>query len=101
MLLENRLDSPFPYVACPDTEGLSSSTMVSGMEQQVLESLPTQIHPPHFGPVCTLKYTSLPKKMGFPGGSGVKNLPAKARDAGLLPGLGRSPGEGIGKYSCL
>ena len=37
----------------------------------------------------------------------VNNLPANAgdvRDMGLIPGLGRSPGEGHGKplqYSCL
>ena len=37
----------------------------------------------------------------------VKNLPADAgghRDVGLIPGLGRSPGEGHGnplQYSCL
>ena len=34
----------------------------------------------------------------------VKNVPANARDAGLIPGLGRSPGEGNGnppQYSCL
>ena len=37
----------------------------------------------------------------------VKNLPASARDAedvGLIPGLGRSPGEGRGnplQYYCL
>ena len=37
----------------------------------------------------------------------VKNLPANAgdiRDAGLIPGLGKSPGEGNGnplQYSCL
>ena len=37
----------------------------------------------------------------------VKNMPAKAgdiRDAGLIPGSGRSPGEGNGsplQYSCL
>ena len=37
----------------------------------------------------------------------VKNLPAKAGaagDTGLIPGLGRSPGEGKGnpfRYSCL
>ena len=37
----------------------------------------------------------------------VKNLPANARDArdgGLIPGLGRSPGRGSGnplQYSCL
>ena len=33
---------------------------------------------------------------GFPGGSAVKNLPANTgdpRDAGSIPGLGRSPGE--------
>ena len=34
----------------------------------------------------------------------VKNLPASARDASLIPGSGRSPGEGNGsllQYSCL
>ena len=42
--------------------------------------------------------------MGFPGGSVVKNLPANIGDMGLIPGLGRSPGEGNGnplQYSCL
>ena len=41
---------------------------------------------------------------GFPGGSVVKNLSGNAGDTGLVPGLGRSPGEGNGKplqYSCL
>ena len=33
---------------------------------------------------------------GFPGGSVVKNLPANAGDAGSIPRLGRSPGEGNG-----
>ena len=33
--------------------------------------------------------------MGFPGGSRVKNLPANAGDGGSIPGLGRSPGEGM------
>ena len=43
----------------------------------------------------------------FPGGSGVKNLPANAgdtRDMGSIPGSGRSPGGGNGnllQYSCL
>ena len=32
--------------------------------------------------------------MSFPGSSAVKNLPANARDADSIPGLGRSPGEG-------
>ena len=40
----------------------------------------------------------------FLGGSVVKNPPANARDTSLIPGLGRSPGEGNGnpfQYSCL
>ena len=47
--------------------------------------------------------------MGFPSGTRlvVKTLPANVGatgDAGLIPGLGRSPGEGNGnllQYSCL
>ena len=48
-----------------------------------------------------------PYVRGFPGGSVVKNPFANAGDAGgtsLIPGLGRSPGEGTGnplQYSCL
>ena len=37
-------------------------------------------------------------------GSVVKNVPASAKDAGSIPGSGRSPGEGNGnslQYSCL
>ena len=42
--------------------------------------------------------------MGFPGGSEVKASASNAGDPGLIPGLGRSPGEGNGnplQYSCL
>ena len=48
--------------------------------------------------------------MGFLGDSVVKNLPVNTgdardmRDAGSIPGLGRSPGGGHGnplQYSCL
>ena len=35
-------------------------------------------------------------KIGFPGGSLVKNPPANAGDMGLIPGLRRYPGEGNG-----
>ena len=41
---------------------------------------------------------------GFPSGSVVRNPSANAEDSGLIPGLGRSPGEGNGKpfqHSCL
>ena len=42
--------------------------------------------------------------MGFPGGSGVKSLPANAGDRGLIPASGRFPGRGNGnalRHSCL
>ena len=45
--------------------------------------------------------------LGFPGGTVVKNSPFNAGDtgdAGLTPGLGKSPGERNGnphQYSCL
>ena len=42
--------------------------------------------------------------MGFSGGSEGKVSACKAGDLGLIPGLGRSPGEGNGnplQYSCL
>ena len=50
---------------------------------------------------------TIPTVEGFSSGSVVKNLPDNAGDAGavgLIPGLGRSPGEGNSnplQYSCL
>ena len=41
---------------------------------------------------------------GFPGGSEVKASASNVGDPGLIPGSGRSPGEGNGnplQYSCL
>ena len=56
-------------------------------------------------PVLGLIHNSLPKCVqGFPGGSVVKNLPAKAGNTGLIPRSGISPGEAHGnpfQYSCL
>ena len=53
-------------------------------------------------PALLLFYTEI--LMGFPGGSEVKNPPANAGDLGLIPGLGRSHGEGNSnslQFSCL
>ena len=51
------------------------------------------------------KENYLPKlSEGFPGGSEVKASAWNAGDLGLIPELGRSPGEGNGnplQYSCL
>ena len=47
---------------------------------------------------------SIYHKVGFPGGSAGKESPSNAGDLGLIPGLGRSPGEGKGyplQYSGL
>ena len=52
-------------------------------------------------------FAILMKIKGSPRGASVKNLPANAgdtRDMGLIPGSGRSPGEGDNnplQYSCL
>ena len=49
-------------------------------------------------------YLILLECLGFPGGSVIKNLPANVGDAGLIPGWGKSSGEGNGnllQYSCL
>ena len=45
-----------------------------------------------------------PFRQGFPCNSAGKETACNARDLGLIPGLGRSPGEGKGyplQYSCL
>jgi len=42
--------------------------------------------------------------MGFPGSSDGKEFACSVGDPGLIPGSGRSPGEGNGnpvQYSCL
>ena len=53
-------------------------------------------------------YVPPTKQTGFPGGSVIMNPPSNTRETGLIPGLGRSPGEGNHlennnplQYSCL
>ena len=58
------------------------------------------------GKIMQQAISKSPRERGafFPGGSVVKNLPTNAGDVGLIPGLGRSPGEENGnplQYSCL
>ena len=51
--------------------------------------------------VFSVKYYDL---VGFPGSSEVKASVSNVGDPGLIPGSGRSPGEGNGnplQYSCL
>ena len=46
----------------------------------------------------SILWTSLVAQ-GFPGGSDGKESACNVRDWGLVPGLGRSPGEGSGIHS--
>ena len=49
-------------------------------------------------------FTLLPQNRSFPGVAVQKSLPANAGEAGSIPGMERSPGEGNGnplQYSCL
>ena len=53
---------------------------------------------------CPTFRASLISKPSFLGGSVGKESAYNAGDPGLIPGLGRSPGEGYGnplQYSCL
>ena len=62
-----------------------------------------QIHYLHFG-FSLFCFLLRKVKLGFPGGSVVKNLLANAGDVDLIPGLVRSPGEendDLIQYSCL
>ena len=58
----------------------------------------------HFGGMTELKFIDIHITEGFPGGSDYKESSCNVGDPGLIPGLGRSPGEGHGnplQYSCL
>ena len=51
-----------------------------------------------------MKVYCWPSQLVFPGGSDGKESVCKTGDWSLIPGLGRSPGEGNGnpvQYSCL
>ena len=48
------------------------------------------------GPYAFSLHPLIAKLLERPGGAVVKTLPANARDADLIPGLGRSPGVGHG-----
>ena len=53
---------------------------------------------------CSFPLWFITGYLGFPGGSDVKESAHNAGDPGLIPGSGRSPGEGNGnplQYSCL
>ena len=52
---------------------------------------------------CSFSWVSI-SSLDFPGGSDGQESACNAGDLGLIPGLGRSPGEGNGnllQYSCL
>ena len=48
------------------------------------------------GKVMSLFFFIMLSRSGFPGGSEVKASASNSGDLGLIPGSGRSPGEGNG-----
>ena len=53
---------------------------------------------------CVMDFKNYSYTQGFPGGSDGMKSAYNAGDLGLIPGLGRAPGEGSGnplQYSCL
>ena len=83
------------------------------MSIPISQFLTPAVPPPWYPYICSLHlsfYFCFANKiiytifLGFPSGSVVKNPPANAGDVGLIPGSGRSSGEGSGnplQYSCL
>ena len=80
-------------------------TYWEGRSRYATERILGQTHPHNnLLPPETVLCLTLRESEGFPRDSVVKNLPANTGDAGLIPGLGRSSGEGNGnplQYSYL
>ena len=58
---------------------------------------------PH-GTLLRDQFTAVPQQRGLPGGPDGKESACNVGDLGLIPGLGRAPGEGQGsplQCSCL
>ena len=87
--------SQIPHLACVPPPGPQESSCS-------LDCLCSQQSLPSGGNKMTERL--FPAPQGFPGGSEGKESACNAGDLGLIPGLGRCPGEGKGcplHYSCL
>ena len=92
------------YLFCP----FSSPFHIGGKFKITIGSVFIELSVPYFKLCIDHKYPShLPLVrliQGFPGGSDGKESTHNTGDLGLIPGLGRSPGEGNDnpfQYSCL
>ena len=94
-----------PYQLVQNFFGLSVVTVNCPPRSRWLR-LASYVHPIHSNhphPLCFRKCISL-TYLGFPDSSVGKESACNAGDLGSIPGLGKSPGEGIGYplwYSCL
>ena len=96
---------------CEDVLYFKSNTFVGRSSRYSIIS--TKLGPPEIdynspetqnSSMVEVFYLVFSDTVGFPGGSVVKNPSASARDAGSIPGSGRSPGRGNGnplQYPCL
>ena len=81
---------------------LESLAEATGLEKSVFIPIPKKGNAKECSKYHTIALISHAR--GFPGGSEVKASASNTEDPGLIPGSGRSPGEGNGKpfqYSCL
>ena len=79
--MSSKRTDPFVVMYCPS---LSIITLL------VLTSALSEIN------ISTIVFPGWGGRGGFPGSSTDKESTCNARSPGLIPGLGRSPGEGIG-----
>ena len=92
-----------------DTTKHSTNTMYKGFGWLRGQRIRLQCGRPGFDPwvrkiYCRRDKLPTPVFLGFPGDSAGKGSACNAGDLGLIPGLGRSPGEGHGnplQCSCL
>ena len=79
---------PIAWWRQKDDRSVVMHTFISGLGPRIHVQLPSRPPANHLLP-CLI-YSHFLSSLGFPGGSMVKNPPAKAKDTGLVPDPGRS-----------
>ena len=86
----------FTKFSCISTPDLSKHVFFN-TEDIIILSIDLNLWPLTCWPLLIQWYLhTLDSNMGVPGDSMVENPPANSGDVSVIPGLGRSPGEGNG-----
>ena len=89
--------NPEKYWPIPNLQRFSFR--FSSLIAQLVKNLPAMQETQFYfsvGKICWRRYRLSTSFLGFPCGSAGKESACNAGDLGLIPGLGRSPGEGKG-----